>query len=235
MVEWLAATFAIGALGFWILLGILTFIILVAVAHDSGVSATVSVLITIIFFQWLGGFGSMAFQYAKENLWIVFIYAGGYLLIGLLWAIVKWWFLVSSYRRRYDSAKSRFLRQHSAEGSTIPNDLRDAWRKHVVDEDLGFRNRTYLSYESEASQVVSALVPDVTQEKASIIRWLTYWPWSMLWTLIDDPVKRFFNFLYEQIGAFMQAIADRVFRGVEADFDFSDKSASPSEEGESAE
>jgi hypothetical protein len=44
---------------------------------------------------------------------------------------------------------------------------------------------------------------------------MTYWPWSALWTLINDPVRRFFCWIYEQISGVLQEISDRAFQNIE--------------------
>jgi hypothetical protein len=47
---------------------------------------------------------------------------------------------------------------------------------------------------------------------------MSYWPWSLLWTILDDPVRKAFLGIYHYIQEFLQEISDRVFQGIEVDF-----------------
>lgn len=55
--------------------------------------------------------------------------------------------------------------------------------------------------------------PEAVDHKERIITWMAYWPFSMLWTLINDPVRRAFEWIYRRIGKFMQDISDKIFKG----------------------
>jgi hypothetical protein len=54
--------------------------------------------------------------------------------------------------------------------------------------------------------------PQVARHKARILGWMTYWPWSAAWTLVNDPVKRVFRTIYYRIAGRLQQIADRAWR-----------------------
>jgi hypothetical protein len=57
-------------------------------------------------------------------------------------------------------------------------------------------------------------VPQVGEHKSRIITWMAYWPFSMIWTLINDPIKRAFREIYNHISNFMQSISNRVFKSL---------------------
>jgi hypothetical protein len=57
--------------------------------------------------------------------------------------------------------------------------------------------------------------PMVRDNKTRCISWMAYWPASMAWTLVDDPVRRAFVALYDSIGGSLQHISDRRFAGIE--------------------
>ena len=54
-------------------------------------------------------------------------------------------------------------------------------------------------------------VPEASKYKSTILRWMTYWPFSMLWTLIHDPVRRAFRWIYGRVATILQAMSDKVF------------------------
>lgn len=55
-------------------------------------------------------------------------------------------------------------------------------------------------------------LPTAGENKMRIISWMTYWPFSIVWTLINEPVKRFFNFIYTRF----TSIYDKVHAVIEA-------------------
>lgn len=55
----------------------------------------------------------------------------------------------------------------------------------------------------------------VADSKKRITFWMIYWPFSAPWTLVNEPVKRFFNFAYGRVAGLLQGISDRVFSDVE--------------------
>ena len=51
-------------------------------------------------------------------------------------------------------------------------------------------------------------IPKVSDNKGKIISWMTYWPMSAAWTIINDPFRR----IYFRIEKVYQKISDRVFK-----------------------
>lgn len=60
--------------------------------------------------------------------------------------------------------------------------------------------------------------PSASENKERIIRWMSFWPWSLTWTLINEPIKKAFRAIYRRIQKLLQSIADKAFKGTEADF-----------------
>lgn len=56
--------------------------------------------------------------------------------------------------------------------------------------------------------------PQASEHKERIITWMLYWPFSMFWTIINDPLRRAFEWIYRRIGKFMQGVSDRIFKDV---------------------
>lgn len=57
-------------------------------------------------------------------------------------------------------------------------------------------------------------IPKTSSHKGDIIAWMTYWPFSSLWTLINDPVKRFFKFMYSRFENLYQKMSDKMFTDI---------------------
>lgn len=55
-------------------------------------------------------------------------------------------------------------------------------------------------------------IPQAKRNKARIISWMSYWPFSMIWTLINEPVKKMFRFIYTKIEGIFQKMSDSAFK-----------------------
>jgi hypothetical protein len=73
--------------------------------------------------------------------------------------------------------------------------------------------------------------PQVREHKSDIMLWMTYWPFSCVWTLINDPIRKIFRTIYANIAKSLQSISDRMFKGAIADLEL----AKEAEEAEKAE
>ncbi len=61
-------------------------------------------------------------------------------------------------------------------------------------------------------------IPMASENKALITSWISHWPISALWTLINDPIKKLLNFIFNQIKSVFQKMSNRIFRSVTQDF-----------------
>jgi len=59
--------------------------------------------------------------------------------------------------------------------------------------------------------------PRVRDNKAKIMRTMSWWPISLVWSFLDDFVKRVFRLVYLKISGFLQRISDNMFGGVKDD------------------
>jgi len=200
-----AAFLAVGAVWFWILMSVVIILLFLEVEYEKPGWATVT---CALFFAALWLFGDFnVLQAIADNPLVAVGCIVGYLLLGTGWSFGKWWFYLKRCRREYDRIRADFMRQQKIEGDTIPADKRKAWREywaHHVSYD-------YLSQRDDPR-------PRAGQHKGRIMTWMVYWPWSMVWTIINDPIKRAFKEIFLRLKAVYQAIADHVFKGVDEDF-----------------
>lgn len=56
--------------------------------------------------------------------------------------------------------------------------------------------------------------PQIRDNKSRFMIWMAYWPASMLWTLINDPVRRLFEWVYTSTAASLQRSSDNVFSDI---------------------
>jgi hypothetical protein len=200
--------FVVGSLWFWLLLAGETLFLLVLLEWDragriGGVIATLTLAATLLLLQFLGDVD--IYGYVIQHPWTVALGALGYFVGGTFWSIAKWWFYVREQRGLYDELRSAFARVHGFEPqSAVPEDLQPQWLQWLT---TAKNNGRYLEVR-----------PLAVKHKARIVRWMSYWPWSLIGTVLKDPVRKAFVSIYHNIQEHLQEISDRAFKGTETDF-----------------
>jgi hypothetical protein len=84
------------------------------------------------------------------------------------------------------------------------------WRSY-----LGFRYREAQDY-IKLNGVLPTwdFPPQVSQHKSDIMRWLCWWPFSFICTLLNDPLRRLYEAVYRNIADHLQSISDKMFSGL---------------------
>ncbi len=59
--------------------------------------------------------------------------------------------------------------------------------------------------------------PTFTRRKSLISLWIGYWPVSVVWTLINDPITKLINFIFSQLRGMYESIAQHVFKDLNAE------------------
>lgn len=189
----IAGALVFGSLWFWGLLALVTILLFTFIDNDEGFGATATLFGFLLIMQLFGDlkiFSYVRLQPLNAIKWTLCYFAAG-----TLWSIAKWWFYVRNERLHYDEEKIRFLQKNEVDGTIIPDKLKSSWTRHAPAK------------------------PSASRSKDKIIRWMTFWPWSAVWTLINDPIKKLFKSIYANIQNLLQKIADSAFAGTEADLE----------------
>jgi hypothetical protein len=210
--------FALGTLAFWLLVIAESVLLLALIEYEKVGWGTISLIATLAALYFLGN--SEVVAYLAQNPLTIALGVCGYFVAGTVWSVAKWWFYVGNVREKYDERKADFLRSNGVEGTVIPDELKKKWKESLA-------HSTYSVYGGARQDFSNGIVPKARDHKAKILTWMTYWPWSMVWTLINDPVKRLFKYIYRSIQELLQSISNRAFRGVENDMPGEDPPAPP--------
>jgi hypothetical protein len=103
-----------------------------------------------------------------------------YIVLGVATAIAKWYFFLLN--------------------------VKDEISDRLADEDRDIYSKITQVY-VRGRKV--ALPIKVSNFKARITGWMTYWPWVAVWTLLDDPIRRLFQRIYRFNARLLQNMADR--------------------------
>ncbi len=72
--------------------------------------------------------------------------------------------------------------------------------------------KIYLLKTTKKGDEFSIYTPKVSDHKSKITTWMTYWPLSMFWTMIDEPIKNTFKFIFGKIEKSYQKLSDNMFK-----------------------
>jgi len=219
MWEALLILFAFGGLWFWSLIGFASLLIIVCLEKDRGMVATGVFAVTLAAAMCLGNASWLTWVF--QNPFYFGLGVLGYLIVGVGWGVGKWWVYVRDCAARHRRARREWLGRHCEAGA--PQDrlgvaeCREALRTGVF---TGKIKEAWQEYVSRGHYYGNKITKPMAHRcKGRITAWMTYWPWSALWTLINDPVRRFFCWAYEQLSGTLQEISDRAFKDIEMEED----------------
>ena len=54
-------------------------------------------------------------------------------------------------------------------------------------------------------------MPEAKNNRSEIVGWMVYWPWSAFWTILNDPIRRFYKMLARILEKIYDSIAEKVY------------------------
>jgi hypothetical protein len=165
--------------------------------------ATALLVISVVLGQWLHVFNLVA--YASQHAVATLLYAVGYVVVGIAWSFVKWFSFLMGARDKYRDWKIRFLTGENLDPtSSIPAGKAADFKK-FIQQSNGY------SYHDPVADLVNGKRPRAANNKARIVSWMSLWPCSFVGTLLNDPVRRLFNYLFNAFKSLYQKMSDKVF------------------------
>ena len=204
---------AVGTFWFWLLISIELIVLFAFIANESGTGAALSVFTLCTFLYLFGGVNIVAYVGAHplESVgWIA-----GYLVLGVGWAVLKWYFFVKERLREYKKLRVEFLTTHKQDiTKPVPEELKEKWVDCLTRQGWA-RYGDWKVFEGGKRLV--RIIPQASRNKARIMRWIAWWPVSLVWSVISDWVVEILQRIYERIAGVLQRIADAIFEDVEDD------------------
>ncbi len=193
--------FVIGSFWFWALIAAEIILLFVFIENENGIGAWVSLAIFAACLQWMGNTDIIGF--VVQNPLSLLAVLAAYFLIGGWWGVVKWWVFLRDQLEEYQEAKEKFLRNHGIDPSIkeLPQETKVRWKKWLSEN---------TKWDGENHRRLDE-APRARSNKARIMRWMSFWPISMIWSFLDDFVKRVFKTIYQRIAGFLQRMADNMF------------------------
>lgn len=167
--------------------------------------ATVLLLATV--------FGSQALHVAEPLTWVkahavdTLIYALIYVGVGIAWSFAKWFSFLIQFRDKFREERERFLVSKNLDPkSQVPEELREKLSE-FLSNNYGYKPAPRQFRDNPLSEK-----PRASNNKSRIVSWMSLWPCSVVGTLLNDPIRRLFNFLFNNFKALYQRMADHIFR-----------------------
>lgn len=188
--------------------------------------ATLTLIVTLVGVQLLHVADLLTF--VKGHVLETLLGVGVYLVVGIVWSFIKWFSFLHKHLDKFTEAKEDFLKKHDLPNdSKITNsflleldDLKE--KEYKIKYEEYERNRltskTHLSSPSMAHIYFDKSLlnkPLASDNKSKIIAWMSLWPFSLIGTVINDPVRRFFTFCFNRLKSSYQAISNHVFKDTE--------------------
>jgi hypothetical protein len=193
--------FVVGTFWFWALIIAEIVLLFMFVEYENGVGATVSLIIFACALQWCGDVNLVGFIF--DNPLKLLAMVAAYFLLGGVWGTIKWWIFSKDRLEEYEELRDDFLRNKNLPaGTAVPQQFRREWKEKLE------RHRGHGRYGHGRTL---AEAPRARDNKSRIMRWMSFWPVSMLWSFLDDFVKRVFKTIYHRISNFLQRISDNMF------------------------
>lgn len=185
---------AIGSFGFWLFLAAFTILFWICIETESPRWATTSMIGAFVALAYLGDFNLITF--AKMHPLGFLGMVAAYLFGGVVYSIIKWWRYCKLAARKY-----RELETNWAEAGHLNLPLTSVQKK------------SFFEYSWEAKELSSR--PKARKNKSRILTWMIYWPFSATWTLINDPIVRFFKEAFARLSNVFDKISARAYKGIE--------------------
>lgn len=180
----------LGTVWFWVYI-IIPFLFLIwFVESEQSIMAAVIVASMAVAFLCFGD--PTVLSNIKSNPSILVLYASAYIFVGIAWGFVKWFFYVLKRRDQYTQEVN-------------------AWQITYNDQAA----RGMEEHHRAKRPKKETFQPAASKNKGRIIFWMSYWPASALWTLLNDPLTRVFSFIYRRLGRAFDDISKTMFANYE--------------------
>lgn len=120
-----------------------------------------------------------------------------YIAAGLVWSLFKWKYYVGNKLSDYNTFKDTFIKTY---GSTKGN-----WKEWINKLNSQFRDSNFHSTNAP-EDIADKIIPKANSKKSLIVSWISYWPMSLGATLLNNPFRKFFEWIYSLVSGIYDKI-----------------------------
>lgn len=212
--------FTFGGYLWWALVITASLWIIRSLLEEKGARAGMTIVGFLLLWQFFGDLQLQNFDFSSFSFWNAVGIIAGYIGVGVTWGVIKWGLFVGEKKDLYEDLKKTWLSSKGISGNQVPENLKEAFRSYLC-ATVGWYSH-YSIYNKETKEAEHIRMPVVkpiaNNNKAKIIRWMAYWPWSMAWAMLDDVWHKVFKWAQARVADIMDGITNWRFKGVEEDF-----------------
>jgi hypothetical protein len=169
-------------------------VIMFSLELNSEGTATTAFSLAVALVLW--NYGPNIWNFISSDILTTSLFIVGYLVCGVVWSFIKWNEFVKSIFNIFNQVKSTFKTLE------IPKDLT------VFCDKLRSKGLSiYGSSVESLEDVIENIMPKGLDNKSRIVAWISYWPLSLIATLLNNPFRRLFERTYNLVSGLYDKIS----------------------------
>lgn len=202
MLEFLANSYVILIVG--IVAAIVTMISL-EVEEEGWATTAVSIALALL----LWNYGHDLWLFVKEDYGTTLLFVLGYLVVGVVWSFLKWNEFVKRKVSIYKKVKAELIVKRPDFDENSDKSV------EMLCQKLRENRISVWGYDVKTmAELKLKIMPIGSENKASIIAWISYWPLSLLATLLNNPFRRLFEYVYSLVANAYDKISQKHFKSL---------------------
>jgi hypothetical protein len=202
MVEFLANSYII------LIVGIVAAIVtMISLEMEKEGVATTAVSIALALLLW--NYGPDLWSFVKNDVGTTILFVLGYLVVGVVWSFLKWNEFVKRKIELFKKVRAKLIIQRpdfDENSDKSVEILCQKLRENGIDI-WGHQVKTM-------AELKIKVMPIGSENKSGIIAWISYWPLSLLATLLNNPFRRLFEYVYSLVANAYDKISQRHFKSL---------------------
>lgn len=135
-------------------------------------------------------------DFLTSNPLMTFGFIAAYVVVGIIWSFIKWQVFVKAVFLKFKNIKNEFGEVTDENKMNFLN---------IVNNTFGYRFDMHDSF----NKIAKKIAPEASKKKTLVTAWIAYWPVSLIGTLLNNPFRRFFEYVYENISGFYDKITNK--------------------------
>ena len=129
-----------------------------------------------------------------------------YVVLGIVWSFMKWRSYVMSVFNKFKEYREDFVRDNG------PIDKKNikGFNSKIDEKFINHNGYTINIYENNTlEESVERITPLASKKKSIITSWISFWPVSVAATVLNNPFRNFFEWVYSNLSGYYDKITNR--------------------------
>lgn len=120
-----------------------------------------------------------------------------YVFLGICWSILKWTIFVKDRLHKIERLKNKLEKDDYYKGNE---------KLIIAKLSSEFIEYHYRDSVKSYEELLEKSIPEASEKKGMIISWISYFPLNILSTVLNNPLRRFFEWVYESVSGIYDKI-----------------------------